>query len=69
MREPTDNMRLYFEADGSPRRWTVCSHKWVQFFGPALRCQHCGAGTMLCLGDPKEQPIDAPLSVLMESRN
>lgn len=68
MTEPVENMRLYFEADGSPRGWTQCSHRWQIFFGTAMRCQKCGAGTMLNLGDNKEQPIDAPLSVLTETR-
>ncbi len=58
---------LHFNADGSPRPWTTCSHKWQRFFGTALRCSKCGAGTICNTGDRKEQPIDAPLAVLLEA--
>lgn len=64
--DPTTGIRAYFNADGSPRAWTQCEHRWTFFFGPAMRCTKCGAGTICNTGDRKEQPIDPPHQVLRE---
>ena len=41
--------------------WETCVHEWKTAFGPNLRCQKCGARTMVSM-DPKEsKPIYPPL--------
>ena len=40
-------------------RWQTCSHQFMPYFGPVLKCRFCGASTMVSM-DGKSKPIYAP---------
>lgn len=42
---------------------TNCSHRWASYFGPVLRCQKCGATTMVAAAPGESKPIFAPPKV------
>ena len=39
--------------------WKTCAHRFVPWFGPVLKCQRCGAKTMVSM-DPKESKHISP---------
>lgn len=41
--------------------WRTCAHTFRPFFGPVLKCIHCGATTMVSM-DGKSKPIHPLLS-------
>ena len=53
-------MNLYPALECVKKQWEICSHRFSPWFGPVLKCRHCGATTMLSM-DPKEsKPIFPP---------
>lgn len=40
--------------------WTTCAHKFNPWFGPVLKCAHCGATTMVCMDKNESKAIFPP---------
>ena len=41
-------------------RMRSCTHKFAPWFGPVLKCQHCGASTMVTMDRNESKPIYPP---------
>ena len=61
MTERSEGMDVPLERLVGPVRWRECTHKFGPFFGPLLRCEHCGATTTICVAAGESKPIDAPI--------
>lgn len=42
--------------------WRDCPHRFSSYFGPLLKCELCGATTMLAAARGESKPIDPPHS-------
>ena len=40
--------------------WRDCVHRFKPWFGPVLKCQRCGASTMVTMDAKESKPIYPP---------
>ena len=45
--------------------WLTCAHRFAPWFGPVLKCQHCGATTMVTMDRNESKPIYPPTAMLI----
>lgn len=58
-RRPERRHALTSELRDSIRDYLYCAHRWKQSFGPCLKCENCGATTILSFGG-ESKPILPP---------
>lgn len=43
--------------------WETCTHRFASWFGPVLKCQLCGATTMVTMDKKESKPIFPPAGI------
>jgi hypothetical protein len=47
-------------AEMTGQQWEECWHKFKRYFGPCMRCEYCGAETMVTMDPRESKPIYPP---------